>query len=299
MKRSLPLAPLMRAAALARIGELRRSTRMTSPVPDVTASISPWALGDYHRFAKATIWEIGEVLVEACDVKADQRVLDVAAGTGNTAIRAALRGARVVASDITPQNFAAGKVEAAANGVELEWAEADAQALPFADGEFEVVTSSFGAIFAPDHQAVADELVRVCRPGGIIGMTNFTPDGVGGAFFDLFGRYMPSPGSDAPPPVRWGSEPYVRGLFGDRVALETTRRVYTERAQSPEAYRDFFLQTFGPAIAISDALKDDPQLAAQFDREFLDFAISSNAGAEGGDAEYPYEYLLVVARRLR
>jgi ubiquinone/menaquinone biosynthesis C-methylase UbiE len=295
----MPLAPLMRAAALARIGELRRSTRMTTPVPDARASVSPWALGDYHRFAKATIWEIGEVLVEACEVRAGQRVLDVAAGTGNTAIRAALRGARVVASDITPQNFAAGRTEAAANGVEIEWAEADAQALPFADGEFDVVTSSFGAIFAPDHQAVADELVRVCRPGGVIGMTNFTPDGVGGAFFDLFGRYMPSPSADALPPVLWGSEPHVRELFGDRVALETTRRVYTERAQSPEAYRDFFLQTFGPAVAISEAIKDDPQLAAQFDREFLDFAVNSNAGAEDGTAEYPYEYLLVIAHRLR
>jgi len=272
---------------------------MTTPVPDARASVSPWALGDYHRFAKATIWEIGEVLVEACEVRAGQRVLDVAAGTGNTAIRAALRGARVVASDITPQNFAAGRAEAAANGVEIEWAEADAQALPFADGEFDVVTSSFGAIFAPDHQAVADELVRVCRPGGVIGMTNFTPDGVGGAFFDLFGRYMPSPSADALPPVLWGSEPHVRELFGDRVALETTRRVYTERAQSPEAYRDFFLQTFGPAVAISEAIKDDPQLAAQFDREFLDFAVNSNAGAEDGTAEYPYEYLLVIAHRLR
>lgn len=294
----MPFAPLMRAAALARIGELRRNTRVTTPVPDAGASISPWALGDYHRFAKATIWEIGEVLVEACDVTADHRVLDVAAGTGNTAIRAARRGARVVASDITPQNFAAGRAEAAANGVELEWAEADAQALPFADGEFDVVTSSFGAIFAPDHQAVADELVRVCRPGGVIGMTNFTPDGVGGAFFELFGRYMPRPPTGAQPPVLWGNEAHVRELFGDRVALETTRRVYTERAQSPEAYRDFFLQTFGPAVAISAALKDDPRLAAQFDRRFLDFAVTSNAGAADGSAEYPYEYLLVVARRL-
>jgi len=271
---------------------------MTTPVPDARASVSPWALGDYHRFAKATIWEIGEVLVEACDVKPDQSVLDVAAGTGNTAIRAALRGARVVASDITPQNFAAGRAEAAANGVEIDWVEADAQALPFSDGEFDVVTSSFGAIFATDHQAVADELVRVCRPGGIIGMANFTPDGVGGAFFDLFGRYMPSPASGGQPPVLWGSEPHVRELFGDRVALETSRRVYTERAPSPEAYRDFFLQTFGPAIAISEAIKDDPQLAAQFDREFLDFAVTSNSGAEDGDAEYPYEYLLIVGRRL-
>jgi hypothetical protein len=130
-------------------------------------------------------------------------------------------------------------------------------------------------------------------------MTNFTPDGVGGAFFELFGRYMPPAPTGSQPPVLWGSESHVQTLFGDRVALETTPRVYIERAESPEAYRDFFLQTFGPAIAISAALKDDPRLAAQFDREFLDFAVSSNAGATEGSADYPYEYLLVIARRLR
>jgi ubiquinone/menaquinone biosynthesis C-methylase UbiE len=273
---------------------------MTSEqIPDArAASTSVWALGDYHRFARQTIWEIGPVLVEACGIVPDQRVLDVATGTGNVAIRAAMRGARVIASDITPENFAAGRREADAQGVELEWVEADAQALPFADGEFDVVTSAFGAIFAPDQQAVADELVRVCRPGGTIGMANFTPDGVGGAFFELFGRYAPPPSADAVPPTLWGSEQHVRELFGNRVALEMTRRAYTERAANPEAYRDFFRETFGPAVALYASLADDPPRAAAFDRDFLEFATSSNSGAPDGPAEYRYEYLLVVGRVL-
>ena len=141
-----------------------------------------WALGDYHRFATSTVWQLGPVLVEACGISAGQRVLDVAAGTGNVAIRAAKTGATVVGSDLTPANFEAARRAAAAEGVDLEWREGDAEALPFADGEFDVVTSCFGAIFAPNHRAVANELVRVCRPGGTICMMNFTPEGTAGEF---------------------------------------------------------------------------------------------------------------------
>ena len=177
-----------------------------------------WALGDYHRFAKETVWELGELLVQACAISAGQRVLDVAAGTGNTAIRAAQTGAEVVASVLTPENFDAGRREADALGVELQWVEADAEALPFADGEFDAVTSSFGAIFAPDHQAVADEMVRVCRPGGTIGMLNFSPEGLISDFFGALAPYMSPPPPGAQPPPLWGSEEHVRELFGDRVS---------------------------------------------------------------------------------
>ena len=272
---------------------------MTAPTKERTLQPSPWALGDYHRFAKETIWEVGPVLVEACDIARGQRVLDVAAGTGNVAIRAAMRGAHVIASDITTENFDAGRAEADANGVEIEWVEGNAQALPFADGEFDVVTSVFGAIFAPDHRRVADELVRVCRAGGVIGMTSFIPEGVGGAFFELLGRYLPPLPAGALPPVLWGAEPHVRQLFGDRVALDVTRRHYMERAASPEAYRDLFYETFGPVVAIRASLADDPDHAAQFDRDLLDFAMRSNSGSPSGPAEYRYEYLLLVASRLR
>jgi ubiquinone/menaquinone biosynthesis C-methylase UbiE len=257
-----------------------------------------WALGDYHRFAKETVWDLGRVLVEACGISAGQRVLDVAAGTGNTAIRAAEAGANVVASDLTPENFEAGRREARARGVQLDWKEGDAEALPFGDGEFDVVTSSFGAIFAPNHQAVADELLRVCRPGGTIGMLNFTPEGLAAEFFGTFAPYMPSPPPAALPPVLWGSEDHVRELLGDGVdSLEMTRNEYVERAGSPIEYRELFKETFGPVVGLYASLADQPDRTAALDRDFLEFATRSNRGTPEGPAEYHYEYLLVVARK--
>jgi 2-polyprenyl-6-hydroxyphenyl methylase/3-demethylubiquinone-9 3-methyltransferase len=293
-----PPHPLVQLAARSRIDELKRRTGMTTDQSATgTTTQSPWALGDYHRFAKATIWELGPVLVEACGITAGQRVLDVAAGTGNVAIRAALRGAQVVASDITPENFPAGRVEAAEQGATLDWIEADAQALPFADGEFDVVTSSFGAIFAPDHQSVADEMVRVCRPGGVIGMTAFAADGLGGPFFDLFTPFMPPPPAGASPTVQWGDESHVRQLFADRLDLELTRRSYVEHAPTPEAYRDLFLSTFGPAVAVATSLADEPERAAEFKEALLDFAVRSNSGPAAAPAAYRYDYLLIIGRR--
>ena len=262
------------------------------------ATRAAWALGDYHAFAKETVWELGEVLVEACGIAPGQRVLDVAAGTGNTAIRAAEAGAEVIASDLTPENFDAGRREAAARGVELEWVEADAEALPFGDGEFDAVTSSVGALFAPDHRAVADEMLRVCRPGGTVGMINFTPESLISDFFGALAPYMPPPPAGALPPPLWGDEGHVRQLFGDRVdSLELTRRQYVERAESPEAYVELFKRTFGPVVATYESLVDDPERTAALDRDFLEFATRANAGSDGGPAEYPYEYLLVIARR--
>ena len=262
------------------------------------ATRQAWALGDYHQFAKATIWELGAVLVEACAISSGQRVLDVAAGTGNTAIRAAQAGADVVASDLTPENFEAGRREAEAQNAELEWVEADAEALPFADHEFDVVTSSVGAIFAPNHQAVADELLRVCRPGGTIGMINFTPEGLISEFFDALAPYAPPPPSGALPPPLWGSEEHVRELFGDRLdSLEMTRHEYVERADDPRAYREFFKETFGPIAATYSSLAGQPDRLAALDHDLLEFATGANQGAADGPAEYHYEYLLVVARK--
>ena len=256
-----------------------------------------WALGDYHLFAKQTIWEGGPQLVNACGIGAGQRVLDVAAGTGNTAIRAAEAGAQVVASDLTPENFEAGRREARARGVELEWVEADAEALPFTDGEFDVVTSSFGAIFAPRHRAVAGEMLRVCRPGGTIGMLNFTPEGLITDFLAVLAPYAPPP-RGALSPALWGSEEHVRGLFGAQADfLELTRHDYPERAASPRAYVEFYKQTFGPVAAICQRLAGQPGQIAAFDRDFLGFATRANSGPPEGPAEYRYEYLLVVARK--
>jgi SAM-dependent methyltransferase len=301
---------MMQAAALARIDELGgQRTMTTEPMPAARMPEDPyrelkaaarkmWAMGDYHRFATTLVWDLGPRLVAACGVAAGQRVLDVATGTGNVALRAAEVGAHVVASDLTPENFDAGRREARARGVEIEWVEADAERLPFPDGVFDVVTSSLGAIFAPDHRAVADEMLRVCRPGGRIGMINFTPDGLGGEFFDLFGRHAPPPPPGIPPPVLWGSEDHVRALFGDRLAsLETTRLEYAERMEGgPHAYVQFFEATFGPVVALCAALADEPHRLAAFDHEFLDFATRGNSGAPGGRGEWRYDVLLVVGR---
>jgi ubiquinone/menaquinone biosynthesis C-methylase UbiE len=171
---------------------------------DVSPARAVWRLGDYHRFAREQMWEVGPVVVAACGISPGQRVLDVAAGSGNVAIRAAEAGGSVVASDITPENFESGRKEADARGVAVEWVEADAQALPFGDEEFDVVTSSFGAIFAPNHQKVADELLRVCRPRGTIGLTSFPPGGLAEEIFGVVAPYMPAPPPDALPPLLWG-----------------------------------------------------------------------------------------------
>ena len=161
-----------------------------------------------------------------------------------------------------------------------------------------MVTSCLGAMFAPDHQAVADELVRVCRPGGTIGMINFTPEGLGGEFFGLFAQYMPPPPPDSQPPVLWGSAEHVQELLGGALdPLDLRRDEYVERAASPEAYCHLFKETFGPVIAIRASLEDEPDRAEALDREFLDFATRANQGPAGGPAEYRYEYLLAVGRR--
>ncbi len=242
---------------------------------------TPWALGDYDRFAKDMIWNFGPRLVAACGIGPGQRVLDVAAGTGNVAIRAAQAGADVVASDLEPAQLEVGRIEAP----HVEWVQADAVALPFADGEFDVVTSSAGVMFAPDHQAAADELVRVCRPGGTIGLITFTPEGMAGDFFRTFG---------AEPPTLWGDEQHVRRLFRDRVEPTFIRDTYVERASGgPQGFVDYYKRTFGPVVAAYAALDEDAR--AELNRTFLAFVERWDTGDD--DAELPVEYLLTVGRR--
>jgi SAM-dependent methyltransferase len=175
--------------------------------------------------------------------------------------------------------------------------EADAEALPFDDGEFDVVTSTFGAMFAPDHQKVADELVRVCRPGGTIGLLNLTPEGLAADLFGVFAPYLPAPSPGALPPVLWGSEEHVREPFGDRVeSLEMTAGSTLREPQARATTSSSSRRPSGPRWP-STSLGDQPVRAAALDREFLEFAMRSNRGALEGLAEYHYEYLLVVARK--
>lgn len=251
-----------------------------------------WARGNYHRFAQATVWELGALLAEACGIGRGHRVLDVAAGTGNVAIRAAERGAQVTASDLTPEQFVAGREAARAAGVDLEWIEADAESLPFEPDSFDVVTSCFGAIFAPDHERVTSEMLRVCRPGGLVGMINFAPDGAALDFFSTLGRYAPPPPAS---PLEWGSEDHVRSLFGGRAQLKMRRGTYTERAASAEAYRQLFKESFGPAVTIYESLP--PGEAARLDDDLLQYIGRNNRNERGGNVEIAYDYLLVLARK--
>ncbi|HWH96184.1 MAG TPA: methyltransferase domain-containing protein [Baekduia sp.] len=258
-----------------------------------------WASGDFPRVARETVPQVGPALVAAAGVRTGQRVLDVAAGAGATAIPAALAGANVVASDLTPELLMAGRSAAVAAGVALEWVEADAEALPFADASFDTVLSSFGAMFAPHHQVVADELVRVTRPGGTIAMANWTPEGWVGQFFMTIVPFMPPPPPAAQPPILWGVEDHVRGLFGDRVSdLSFTRQIqvmdlFADPAEAVAYYRD----NFGPTVITYASVADDPARRAALDEAFLDFATRSNLGGPEGRARYEMEYALVVARR--
>ncbi|MCW3842110.1 class I SAM-dependent methyltransferase [Micromonospora yasonensis] len=254
-----------------------------------------WALGSYAAVAAEVIPELGATLVRAAGVGPGDRVLDVAAGTGNAAIPAALAGADVVASDLTPELLEIGRALAAERGARLDWQEADAEALPYADGEFDRVLSCVGVMFAPRHQASADELVRVCRPGGTIGLVSWTPEGFIGQLFGTMKPYSPPPPPGAQPPPLWGREEHVRALLGDRVTEVVTRRqsVTVDRFAEPGAFRDYFKAHYGPTIAAYRSIAGEPEWVAALDRELADLA-RRHSGAGG---VMRWEYLLVTARR--
>jgi ubiquinone/menaquinone biosynthesis C-methylase UbiE len=256
-----------------------------------------WASGDYPAVAVELIPQLGPELVQACGVRAGQRVLDVGAGSGNAAIPAAERGAAVTASDLTPELFDAGRRIAAERGVDLEWVEADAEALPFADGSFDVVMSCVGAMFAPRHQVTADELVRVCRPGGTIGMINWTPQGFIGNLFKTMKPYAPPPPPGASPAPLWGDEEHVRELFGDRVTdLQLRRQVVAlDYRTDPAEFREYWKAKYGPTIATYRFNADRPERVAELDRDFLQFLTTWQGTAGAG---YAAEYLLLTARKV-
>jgi SAM-dependent methyltransferase len=258
-----------------------------------------WASGNYPAVAAELIPTLGPELVHACGVRAGDRVLDVAAGSGNAAIPAAEAGSIVTASDLTPELFEAGRRIAAERGVELEWVEADAEALPFADNSFDVVMSSVGAMFAPRHQATADELVRVVRRGGTIGMISWTPQGFIGQLFATMKPYAPPPPPGASPPPLWGDESYARKLFGDKVTGLAARRqtVRMDHCADPTEFREYWKRNYGPTIAVYRFNEDQPDRVEQLDRDFLAFLIEWNQATEAGQTAYDAEYLLITATK--
>jgi SAM-dependent methyltransferase len=255
-----------------------------------------WAAGDYPAVADV-VQPLGPVLVEACRVGAGDRVLDVAAGTGNAAIPAALAGGRVTATDLTPELLTVGRKAAVDRGADLDWQEADAEALPFPDGGFDVVMSCIGVMFAPHHRDSAAELVRVCRPGGTIGLASWTPQGFIGQMFATMKPYAPPPPPGASPPPLWGSEEHVRALLGDRVEHLTAevRTLPVTRFDTPEGFRDYFKTNYGPTIAAYRFNADDPEKVAALDRDLAD--LGRRFRRSDGSSVLDWEYLLVTARR--
>ena len=256
-----------------------------------------WASGDYASMVETFLLPLGPRLVEACGIADGVRVLDVAAGTGNASIPAAQRGAQVTASDLTPELLEAGRRRAEAEGLELEWVEADAEKLPFDDESFDIVMSSIGAMFAPHHQEVADELVRVCRPGGTIGLLSWTPEGMLGALFKTMGPFAPPPPSGAQPPPLWGSEDHLGELFGDRVEWRTMERDVLEITafERPGDYGEHFKARYGPTIAArANAQKTGRE--GEFDEALDRFCEEWNRGAPDR-ARFEKEYLLAIGTR--
>ena len=274
---------------------------MSNPAPTVDVQAvaakhrAMWASGDYPKLAAELVSPLGPVLVQATGAGPGDRVLDVAAGTGNAAIPAAEAGASVVASDLCPELLENGRALAAERGVELEWREANAHSLPFSDNEFDVVMSCIGVMFAPFHQQAADELIRVCKPGGRIGLISWTPEGHIGQLFATMKPYVPAPPAGAQPPPLWGQEEHVRALLGNRVTeFVTERRTLTvDHFADGTAFRDYFKSVYGPTISAYRNIEGDADRVAALD---ADIARIGDGFLQGGST-MEWEYLLLNARK--
>ncbi len=269
----------------------------TVAAPDFSALKSrqqtAWASGDYAVIG-TTLQIVGEQLAEACDIGWDQRVLDVAAGNGNATLAAARRGAQVMSTDYVGALLERGAARLAADGLNATMQVADVEALPFADGRFDAVLSTFGVMFAPDQARSVGEMLRVCRPGGRIGLANWTPDSFIGRVFKTLGRHLPPPAGVASPAL-WGDEKHVRALFGERVGeLRTVRRSFNFRYRSAAHFVEVFRNWYGPVHKAFAALPQDG--AAALERDLLQLLGEMNTG--GAHAlTVPSDYLEIVAVR--
>jgi ubiquinone/menaquinone biosynthesis C-methylase UbiE len=254
-----------------------------------------WSAGDFPDVAK-TIIEAAEVVVDAADPQPGQELLDVGTGTGSVAIPAAQRGARVTGLDVTPELFDAARARAAEAGVEVAWIEGTAESLPFADESFDAVTSSFGAMFAANHQQGAAELARVCRPGGTIAVTGWTPQGLNGQMFVVLGRHMPPPPEGFQPPILWGVEDHMRSLLHDWVEhIRFEHHTVPVQAESPDASVSYYERSLGPLVVAKQALEAQGTWdAARADLVALYEQFNT---ATDGTLRAEAEYLLTVAER--
>lgn len=275
----------------------------TTPVPEPadldlkTKHRGMWASGDYPAMVERFLLPLGPRLVRAAGIGAGDRVLDVGAGTGNASLPAAAAGAAVTASDLTPELLDAGRRRAEAENLDLEWVEADAEHLPFGQGSYDVVMSSIGVMFAPHHQSSADEMVRVCRPGGTIALLSWTPEGMVGALFRTMKPFAPPPPPGSQPPPLWGSADHLAELFGGRVRFNSADRGVLEVRAFPRPgdFAEHFIESYGPTITTRAHARSQGRLD-EFDAALDDLMTTWNRGTADA-ARFEMEYLLSVGTR--
>jgi ubiquinone/menaquinone biosynthesis C-methylase UbiE len=272
------------------------STTQTAvpPGPDLaglkTRQQGAWSSGDY-AVVGSTLQIVGEELCEALDLRAGQRVLDVAAGNGNVSLAAARRWCDVTSTDYVPALLERGKTRAAANGLTIAFREADAEALPFADASFDVIVSTYGVMFTPDQNKAAAEMLRVCKPKGKIGLANWTPQGFIGQVFKTLGQYLPPP-AGAKSPALWGTRERLTELFGSAaVSIQAQPRHFMFRYRSPEHFLDVFKTYYGPILKAFAALDETKQRGL---RDDLNALIARLNTSDDSTMVVPSEYLEVV-----
>jgi SAM-dependent methyltransferase len=269
----------------------------TQPAVDFAAiktrQQATWSTGNYALIG-TTLQIVGENLCEALDLRAGSRVLDVAAGNGNATLAAARRWCEVTSTDYVPALLEAGQRRAQAEGHDIRFQEADAENLPFADASFDAVVSTFGVMFTPDQEKAAAELARVCRPGGKIGLANWTPESFIGQIFKTIGKYVPPP-AGVKPPSRWGTRAGLEALFGASAAeIDATSRSFVFRFRSPEHWLEVFRTYYGPVNKTFGAL--DAEKQAALTQDLMQLMAAGNRSGDG-TLVLPSEYLEVVVRR--
>lgn len=266
-----------------------------APAPDLVAvkakQHATWSSGDYAAVG-TTVQIVGETLAEALDLRPDSRVLDVAAGNGNATLAAARRFCNVVSTDYVPSLLRAGTARAAAEHLTVAFREADAEDLPFEANSFDHVMSTFGVMFTANQEAAAEEMLRVCRPGGTIGLANWTPESFVGEVFRTIGRHVPPP-AGVHSPLEWGTEARLKALFGDQASrIEINKRHFTFRFRSPQYWVEHWRDVYGPVHKAFEAVGERaPQLAADL------IAVARDHSTDPQAMIVPAEYAEVIIHR--